>query len=268
MNNLGILQLDLCKNLAAVMAFCLFCLGCNRVNPAGKLRQAIADADAQHYDEALFNTDICLRYDQNNVNALILNSYCLLVKEDSSETAISKAIYNLDKATRLEPERFDAWYILGWALYGNGKYQEAIDALEKALKLLPSGQKDLRGNLLCMLAISYEKNNLLNKSYSRMQPLRAIPAYSRNAALYNSLGILAVKDKKYTQAMEYFNEGLKLSPKNAAILQNMAVVYDLHLNNVPMARKYYIQCLTARYPNDDAVSLKIQKRLAAIVHKK
>jgi len=59
----------------------------------------------------------------------------VLLKQHHATAAMREA----KKALKIEPADADAWYLLGTAAYGAGSYDQAVKALLKAVRFVPSG---------------------------------------------------------------------------------------------------------------------------------
>ncbi|MES2883261.1 MAG: tetratricopeptide repeat protein [Pseudomonadota bacterium] len=58
---------------------------------------------------------------------------------------------------------------------------------------------------------------------------RAIAANPRNAIAYNWLGILYREAKNYPRAEQSYLQSLTINPDNAAVVLNLAILYDVYL---------------------------------------
>jgi tetratricopeptide (TPR) repeat protein len=238
----------------------LFLPSCTPPDSTSELLQALQDAQGGLLGEALFRSELCLRNHPEDVNALLLNSYCIFVTA-TEPSQKAKALFNLDKATRLAPDSFTAWYYYGWALCENQQYREALPILEKAFELLPAGSSK-KGEVLLLLSRCSSYNNLQDKGLKYLQPLRIHSPYNRWAEVYNNLGILALNRTDYPGAERSFKQALELEPNSPDLLQNLAVTYDLYLNDPIKAKKTYIQCLLALGNQEHLQTrLQIQNRL-------
>ncbi|MFA6930065.1 MAG: tetratricopeptide repeat protein [Lentisphaeria bacterium] len=246
----------------------LLCLSsCTPPDSVSELLVAFRNAQNGQLGEALFRSELCLRSNSDDVNALLLNSYCIFTTaSESSQKA--KALFNLDRTTRITPESFTAWYFYGWALCENQQYREALPVLEKALELLPPGSKK-KGNILLLLGRCSSRNNLQEKGLRYLQPLRVHAPYNDWPEVYNSLGILALNRTDYRGAERAFKQALERERANPTVLQNLAVTYDLYLNNLAKAKATYIQCLLALGNKQHLdTRLKIQNRLRQLSARK
>ncbi len=247
------------------LLFCLlfFLPACAPPDSTSELKKALEDAQNGLLDEAFFRSELCLRNRSDDLNALLLNSFCLFTTAtENSQKA--KALFNLDQATRLAADSFTAHYYYGWFLCENQQYREALPVLEKALKLLPKNSSK-KGEILLLLGRCSSYNNLQEKGLRYLQPLRVHPPYDTWPEVYNSLGILALNRSDYRAAERYFQQALALERNNPTVLQNLAVTYDLYLNEPQKAKAAYIQCLLATGNQKNLQTrMQIQNRLRQI----
>ncbi|MFA6815578.1 MAG: hypothetical protein WCS73_04705 [Lentisphaeria bacterium] len=240
--------------------FAVLCFsGCVPVDDHKELSHAYQEIQQGDYSSAKIRTELCLRNDNHNIEALLLNSLCQL-KSPSGVLGISKALFNLEKATSLAPQRYDTWYYLGWGKVQCKKYREALPALEKALKLLPPGNKR-REDILLLIVRCCIKNNLYTKGFQYLQPLRCLEQYASDPNFYNITAILALKRGDEHTAVSHFIQALKKDPSNATVLQNIAVYFDIYKAKQLVARDYYIRTIAALGDRDINRRLLIQKRL-------
>lgn len=206
--------------------------------------QALA---AGRHAEVQTLTEQYLRQRPDDIDALLLNGYSVQVTA-SDRGARSKAIFNLDRATNLAPSRYDAWYVYGWVLYENARYEDAMKALEKAealivdLKTPSSSDQALLANARFLIGRCCMHSNL-PKGLAYLQVLRLQEPYRRWPELYNTMAILSLKQGLYSNALGWLGEGLRLEPNNAGLLRNIAVVYDIYLANPRLARMFYVRAL-------------------------
>ncbi len=230
--------------LALALAGVLLLPSCGRPAVEKMMEQAREAALQGRFPEAIEETERCLRYVPKLAEAQILHGYCLFLNA-SRESVRSQAIYNLHKATRTFPERYDAWLFYGWVLLESGDSRNAIPPLQEALRLLPPGSPH-RGKLQMLLGKCYLQNNLQAQALQILQPLRAQEPYRSTPELYNALGMLAMMRQNSQLGAAFFQEGLSRCPRNEVLLQNLAVAYDLYLNDIPRAKRAYIQCLQVK----------------------
>ena len=246
--------------LILVCGSILFLLSCDRTDLGKEMSMGVAEARQGHYEQALVHATSCVAFAPDNVDALLLKSFCQFMVETKSERR-RQPLMTLLKCTHLAPERFEPWYFYGWALVENGQLRDAIEPLRQAIKLLsPTDARCLEIKLL--LERCYTANNLINEALGILQPLQGRLPYRNAPGLYNELGLLAIKRPTPTSAERLFQRGLQLDPHNEVLLLNLAITYDLYLNNISEARRYYQYCMAAKFARHDIEgSRNIQNRL-------
>ena len=240
---------------------------CNRTDLSQEMSLAVSAARQGHYETALSHAESCVAFSPDNVDALLLKSFCQFMLETKQERR-RQPLLNLHKCTHLAPERFEPWYFYGWALLENGQSRDAIEPLRKAAEVL--GRSDQRHQQVqLLLERCYAANNLLDDAMRILQPLQAKKPYCDWPELYNELGLLALKRGKPEIAVRFFETGLKHSPQNEVLVQNLAVTYDLHLNNPERAKNYYGRCLTIKhYRNNKSDAIRIQNRIKQLNYRR
>ena len=251
--------------LSAILTISM--VSCNRTELSHEMTLAVAAARQGHYESALSHAESCVAFSPDNVDALLLKSFCQFMLETKPERR-RQPLLNLNKCTHLAPERFEPWYFYGWALLENGQSRDAIEPLRKASSLLSRSDANYQ-QVQLMLERCYAANNLLAEALQILQPLQARRPYNEWPELYNELGLLALKRGKPENAVRFFETGLKHSPQNEILVQNLAVTYDLHLNNPAKAKFYYGRCLAikhSRHDKHDAV--RIQNRITQLNYRR
>lgn len=108
------------------------------------------------------------------------------------------------------------------ALLKAKKFKEARAGFEALAKAHPEFSGPLTN-----LAILDAKANARDAAITNFN--RAINANPRNAIAYNWLGILYRESKNYTRAEQSYLQSLQINPDNAAVVLNLAFLYDLYL---------------------------------------
>lgn len=127
-----------------------------------------------------------------------------------------KAIKYYQKAIEVEPQHLIAHYNLGecyyslWKACGNSYYEQLI-----ARKFLLKAEDE------------YIRVNNLNP---------------RISVVYFKLARISTIKGKTDQAIEYYNEGLKISPNNVVMLFNLASLYE-DSGEIELAKIYYKKCI-------------------------
>jgi len=90
---------------------------------------------------------------------------------------------------------------------------------------------------LTNLAILDAKSNAREAAINGFN--RAIVANPRNAVAHNWLGILYRESRNYARAEQEYLKSLELNPDNAAVVLNLAILYDLYLKQPENALTRY-----------------------------
>lgn len=237
------------KSALALLLLGLLLLSCDRRAENTSLADAYQAMQEGRHSEVIALTEQYLRQRPDDIDALLLNSYSVQsCARDRGER--SKAIFNLGRATTLAAGRYDAWYVYGWVLYENARYEDAIKALEKAetlileLKEPSAADQSLLADARFLIGRCCMHSNL-PKGLAYLQVLRLQEPYRHWPELYNSMAILSLKQGLYSNALGWLGEGLRQEPNNAGLLRNIAVVYDIYLANAQLARVFYVRSLSA-----------------------
>ncbi len=237
-------------------------MSCAPPDAYNELSQALEAIQAGRLSDGLIHSELCLRSLPNDANALLLNGYCQMMLS-SDLNYKSSALFNLEKASR-DSDTYAANLLYGWALCENKLYREAVPVLEKALAKMPP-DSDQKGAILLLLSRCCGQSNLQERGMRYSQPLRIHEPYRRWPEVYNNLGMLALKRADYQEAARCFQQALRLAPREAGLMQNLAVLSDLYLNDSRKARKYYLDYMgTARLEDNPELYVRVQKRVGQL----
>jgi tetratricopeptide (TPR) repeat protein len=168
------------------------------------LRYAVSALKAGNFQEAYRSFMIARTLDENNFEANYYLGYL-----DSLQNNHPKAEYYLQAALRSNPEHLDANRSLGFSLYHNKKYKEAVACLQKVLDAEPGDKK----SLFHLGQAQYQLKHF-DPALKVFTHLRADPALGAQACLL--AGTIHLKSKRYAKAVTDFEIGLrheKLSPE-------------------------------------------------------
>jgi tetratricopeptide (TPR) repeat protein len=112
------------------------------------------------------------------------------------------------------PENVELLNSLGFALFQQGKSQEAVDALEKAVAADPKHWK--AHNNLALAAIDVGELELAEAHF------RESLALSPQPAIYNDLGFVLERQGLADEAVGFYRKALELDPGSAAAHYNLA----------------------------------------------
>lgn len=132
---------------------------------------------------------------------LVLKHY--LARVYMEDARLDLAVDELDKILEEQPENYDAYYDLGRIYFELGNYDLAIDNFENVLRY-----KDDNEWIYYYLAQSYEANNEVDKAISNY--LKAIAINDKFYPAYKKAGILFLVRNDYNDAIEYFEDYIKL----------------------------------------------------------
>ena len=107
---------------------------------------------------------------------------------------------------------------LGHALMRNGKLDEAVVQLYKALKINPN-YEEAHANLGCTLARQGKVNDAI---YHYQEALRI---NQNNVKVHNNLGVLLAGQGKVNDAIYHYQEALWINPKYAGAYYNLGKIY-------------------------------------------
>jgi tetratricopeptide (TPR) repeat protein len=118
-----------------------------------------------------------------------------------------------DEAIRLDPNDAMAWFNKGNALFKQGKYDEALDAYDEAIRLDPNDDKAW-----------FNKDLALNKQKRYNQAIKtydkAIALNPNDAKAWYKKGVALNKHSKYDEAITAYDEAIRLAPNFAAAWNN------------------------------------------------
>ena len=252
--------------LAAVLVVSASLTGCRPPDMTAEFQLALSEAAAGNLESALERSSRCLQAAPDDLDAVTLNNFCQFMLNNDKATT-EKVLFSFERSIEQAPNRFDLRYFYGWMLYRNGKYPEALNALEKAYELLPNSvardNAATRGNLLFLMGRCCVFNNL-PRGMRYLQAARVYEPFGEWPELYNSLAILSLHQQNWNQAVVWLETGLRKDPAHPALLRNLAIVYDNYLNDRVKASQCYDLALVAIGASDPAASAAITARLNQI----
>lgn len=228
--------------LAAFASALALLAGCGGEPAPDILEKAGAAAATGQWEHAEMLADRATSNKEMRPDALVLLALANHYQDD-----VLDALESIERAAELAPASFAAQYFHGWLLCQNKRWADALPPLKRALELDPSNP-----NVLVLLAKCCLEQNLLQGT-SYLQALRRFEQHRESAALYNSIGMLWMGRPDYDMAKNYFMKALEKDPKNAVVLQNLAVLHDVYLNDEATALEFYKFCLRESQLNKDDV---------------
>jgi tetratricopeptide (TPR) repeat protein len=124
------------------------------------------------------------------------------------------AVQSYIKGLDAEPENVELLNAMGFALFQQGKSEEAVAPLEKALKLDPKHYK--AHNNMALVSIDLGELELAEAHYR--ESLKVEP----QASIYNDLGYVLERQGMVDEAIEAYQDALKIDPESATSHYNLA----------------------------------------------
>lgn len=170
---------------------------------------------------------------KNNATKIQIAHKLLLEGNLKQATTICEQIISVS------PANAEAYYLLGIIGEMNGKYEFAIQMLNKAIKIQPGTAK-----YHYSLGIAFIRTGNLNDAKTAF--LKAVDLNPSLAEAYNNLGDVLVKMGRFSEASEYFYKALKIKPEMAAMIYlNLGNLH--HKNNEPQkADSFYKKALSLK----------------------
>lgn len=138
------------------------------------------------------------------------------------DARLDLAIDELDQILEDQPENYDAYYDLGRVYFELGSYDLAIENFENVLKY-----KEDNEWIYYYLAQSYEVNDQIDKAISNY--LRAITVNQEFHPAYKKLGILFLARNDFDDALEYFEDYIKLGLPEEEIKNIKGIIERINL---------------------------------------
>jgi len=132
---------------------------------------------------------------------------------------------------------------------------------EQALLALTKQAPDLSGPY-ANLGIVYHRSGRTKEAIEALK--RAIQLNSRRAAYYNELGIIYRQEGKFDDARRAYSQALDVDPDYALAQLNIAILYDLYLQDPQRALPHYQRYQQLLPKTDRAVTnwiIELQRRI-------
>ncbi len=126
------------------------------------------------------------------------------------------ALEKYDQAIKLAPGNPNAYYEKGYTLMASGKGKEAIPVIEKLLQMAPNaaGAYDMLGSI-------YDDDKQFDKAIEYYK--KGISVDSTYQRLYFNLSISYYRQQKYAEAEDYAISAIKHDPKHASSMRAYAM---------------------------------------------
>jgi tetratricopeptide (TPR) repeat protein len=203
---------------------------------AAQLELERANALRPEAFETLYNLgQTYLRTGQDAKAELVLGRAAKL-KPDSAETLYllaqvcadqSRSVDALDllaRAHKLAPQNTDIVFLLARVSMTQNYFEDAIPLLESGLEIAPG-----RADLHAALGESYFMSGKAEKAIGEFKILIGM---DRSARSYAFMGLSYRHLGRFDEAKQYFQEGLKLDPRNPSCLFNLGYIEERQGNHV------------------------------------
>ena len=207
------------------------------------------------YEEAVFAYNRAIELEPNNATfytAIVpnLNTLAFTTNNQSKRNESMKAI---DKALQIDPGNPLAWEMKGEVLYQMEKYNESVDAYDKAIKNIGSYRQDIHANQTEFLSYIWTSKSIslwqlmrYNESLAavdkavQIDPAGNYDAWAFKGELHASLG-------RYNESLQAF-EGAAAT---------VAVISQPEIRSHAWAKEGYVLMQMGRYEEADGIYQKI-----------
>ena len=217
-------------------------LAAEKQYPAAQLELEKASALQPETFEILYNLGQVYLQSAEYKKAEVVLNRALKLKPDSAETLYlmarvyseqTRAVDALDllvRAHKLAPENTDVIFLLARVSMSQNYFEDAIPLLESGVKIAPK-----RADLHAALGESYFMSG---KAERAIDEFKALIELDPSARSYVFMGLSYRHLGRFDEARKYFQEGLKLDPKNASCLFNMGYI-EGRQGNQAAAEKFF-----------------------------
>ena len=178
----------------------------------------------------------------------------LLAQVYSEQTRAVDALDLLARAHKLAPEDTDIIFLLSRVSMSQNYFEDAIPLLESGLKIAPK-----RADLHAALGESYFMSGKVEKAIDEFKLLIDLDPSARS---YAFLGLSYRHLGRFDEARKYFQEGLKLDPRNASCLFNMGYI-EGRQGNQAAAEQLFQRALKSNSDFSEALLELANLRIAA-----
>ena len=126
---------------------------------------------------------------------------CDCIDRGDDEEGLKKIRVFIEK----HPMVWNGWFILGWALRKLGRYQDGLDAFNKATELGGTSSDVTNEAAICLMELGDLKG-------ARKKLVEALHEEPENTKIISNLGVLAMKTGNKEEAAAFFRTVLELDP--------------------------------------------------------
>ena len=160
------------------------------------------------------------------INPMYLRGYQNLAALMESQGNLAAARSHLEEARKLSPLNPERLYCLGELCLRDGAPEEAKQYLEESWRIgqhVPAARQSEMAETFLAAGLDQVAEELF---------LQAIDNAPHDVHLYNRLGVALRRQQKHRQALECYQQALKLDPKNEKVHFNLGVLhFDLGEKN-------------------------------------
>jgi tetratricopeptide (TPR) repeat protein len=142
----------------------------------------------------------------------------LLAQVYKDESRPLDALDLLVRAQKIAPENPDILFLMAQVSISQNYFEDAIPLLESGLKIAP-----LRPDLLATLGESYFMSGKTERAIEEFKKLIEVDPSARS---YAYLGLSYRDLGRFDEAKQYFQQGLKLDPRNSSCLFNLGFIAE------------------------------------------
>ncbi|HTI70732.1 MAG TPA: tetratricopeptide repeat protein [Candidatus Limnocylindria bacterium] len=154
------------------------------------------------------------------------------------------------RALKFDQNLFEAQHNLGFLYFDTANWIEA----ERCLRIW-LGQHPNDIDALYRLGLAQYRNGAPTEAAE--QSLATVArANAADAEVWNTLGLISTKRRKYKEAQQRFNEGLKMSPDHPGLHLNLAILLQQYLNDRKGAVLHYRAFIDANPDGPEAPSVR------------
>jgi tetratricopeptide (TPR) repeat protein len=218
-----------------------------QANLDNQFQSAVAQYKAGHFAQAAAQLEDLLPRAANSFEV-----HELLGVVYAAQAQPSKAIEQLQAATRLKPGDFDANHNLGELYIQTGKIAEAIPSLEQAQQIDPSSYDNGYD-----LALAY---SLTGRTAQARQLVQTLLRQKNTGELHNLLAQIEEKDGKFLAAENEYSTAAHMDPSEANLF-DWGSEFLLHRTYEPAIEVF--QGATERYPNSPRLMIGLGMAMSA-----
>src|SRR5262249_46607780 len=137
-------------------------------------------------------------------------------------TQYDEAAKTFERLTRLAPDDMNSWINLSLSLQRKGDDAGATAALEEALKQDAKGPR-VAAVRRALAARYYRKGDADNLARAQEQYTLSLQDTPDNPEALNGLGLIAQKQGKVDDAINYFKKAVAINPRYADAFNNLGV---------------------------------------------